>query len=266
MKRTKWIALVAALAATIAVWQIMSNQMRRQEAEMDFREVIVAEGDIQKGEVIQRGKLGVRKVPRQYTPLTALESTGDALGKVAQSPIGQGEVLTPGRLSNPESGQAGLAYKIPDGNKAITLTVGVESGVAGMILPGNKVDIMITLPAAAGVAGAVDPGLSPEGVQGTIPAAGDASTIYLLEDVYVLACGRFMSPDEAIRAVSESGQPMDSLTLSLTQEEARQVELFTFIAKQKGGNIRFVLRSAEQEAGTPDTEPGGSENDVEEQN
>ena len=257
---------MAAAAATFAVWQVMSNQMRQQEAEMDYREVVVAEETIRKGEVIQRGKLGTRKVPRQYTPPTAFERTGDALGKVAQSAIAQGEVITPERLSNPESGQAGLSYKIPPENRAITLTVGVESGVAGMILPGNRVDILVSLPKP--VMERLEPLESenpPEEAQGQPQGAEDSvSTIYLLEDVYVLACGRSMSPEEADRAVSEAGQIMDSVTLSVTPEEARQVELFTYTAKQNNGNIRFVLRPAEQKEAS-DTETGDPENDIEEQ-
>lgn len=253
MKRTKWIALVAAVAATIAVWQIMRNQMRQQEAELDYREVIVAAEEIRRGEVIQRGKLGVRKVPRQYTPVTAVERAGDVLGKVAQSAIAPGEMITPERLSNPESGQAGLAYKIPDENRAITLTVGVESGVAGMILPGNRVDILVSLPDTTDSVPA-----EAEQVQEVVNAA---STIYLLEDVYVLACGRSMSADEAERIASESGQYIESVTLSVTPEEARQVELYTYTASQNSGNVRLVLRPAVQE----DAETGNLENDVEEQ-
>lgn len=253
MKRTKWIALIAAIAATIAVWQIMRTQMQQKEAELDYREVIVAAEEIQRGEVIQRGKLGLRKVPRQYTPATAVERAGDVLGKVAQSAIAPGEMITPERLSNPESGQAGLAYKIPDENRAITLTVGVESGVAGMILPGNRVDILVSLPDTTGSV--------PDGAG----VVNYASTIYLLEDVYVLACGRSMSADEAERIASESGQYIESVTLSVTPEEARQVELYTYTASQNSGNVRLVLRPAVQEDEKPDAEAGNLENDVEEQ-
>ena len=34
---------------------------------MDYREVIVAAGEIKKGEVIPRSKLTLKKIPRQYT-------------------------------------------------------------------------------------------------------------------------------------------------------------------------------------------------------
>lgn len=263
MKRTKWIALVAAIAATVAVWQIMSNQMRKQEAEMDYRDVVVAESGIRRGEVIQRGKLGIRKVPRQYTPASALEQAGDAVGKVAQSAVAPGEVITTERLSNPESGQAGLAYKIPDENRAITLTVGVESGVAGMILPGNRVDILVSLPNdAAHETGQPAAEISPDG---GMEAVNNTSTIYLLENVHVLACGRSMSADEAARTAAETGQNVESVTLSMTPEEARQVELFTYTAKQYNGNVRLVLRPEAQEDGAPEQESGTHENDIEEQ-
>ena len=72
MKHRKLIAFLAAIIATFAIWQILNTQNKNKEAQMDYREVIVAAGEIKKGEVIPRSKLTLKKIPRQYTPEDAL--------------------------------------------------------------------------------------------------------------------------------------------------------------------------------------------------
>ena len=56
MKHRKLIAFLAAIIATFAIWQILNTQNKNKEAQMDYREVIVAAGEIKKGEVIPRKK------------------------------------------------------------------------------------------------------------------------------------------------------------------------------------------------------------------
>ena len=54
MKHRKLIAFLAAIIATFAIWQILNTQNKNKEAQMDYREVIVAAGEIKKGEVIKK--------------------------------------------------------------------------------------------------------------------------------------------------------------------------------------------------------------------
>lgn len=61
MKHRKLIAFLAAIIATFAIWQILNTQNKNKEAQMDYREVIVAAGEIKKGEVIPRSKLTLKK-------------------------------------------------------------------------------------------------------------------------------------------------------------------------------------------------------------
>ena len=148
MKHRKLIAFLAAIIATFAIWQILNTQNKNKEAQMDYREVIVAAGEIKKGEVIPRSKLTLKKIPRQYTPEDALEDGNSAIGKMAQSGILPGEILTTARLMDTENGQAGLA--IPEGSRAITLNVDTETGVSGMVMPGDEVDLIVSLTGQAG--------------------------------------------------------------------------------------------------------------------
>lgn len=257
MKYRKLIAFLAAVVATFAIWQILNTQNKKREAELDYREVIVAVGEVKMGEVIQRSKLTLKKIPRQYTPEDALEEGKDAIGKVAQSGILPGEILTAARLVDAENGQAGLAYKIPEDSRAITLNVNTESGVSGMVMPGDEVDLMISLTGIAGMETVPpDGGLPPEGTlpgaeaQGENQMMGDAvvNTYYLLEKVEVLACGSALSKETAGQIEEETGKMYDSVTLSVSREEALLVEFYTYLAKNNNGNIRMTLRPADKQA------------------
>ena len=94
--------------------------------------------------------------------------------------------------------------------------MGVEAGIANMIVPGNKVDILET----------------------NLNATGGLTTGYLLQGVEVLAV------DSHLRRWDGAGaDAYGSVTLSVTPEEALIVEMDSFTARTvNGGNIRLLLR------------------------
>ena len=235
MKHRKLIAFLAAIIATFAIWQILNTQNKNKEAQMDYREVIVAAGEIKKGEVIPRSKLTLKKIPRQYTPEDALEDGNSAIGKMAQSGILSGEILTTARLMDTENGQAGLAYKIPEGSRAITLNVDTETGGSGM----ENVHPDGAPPGGDGL---------DEQAEALVSGGASVNTGYLMEKVRVLACGSELSREAAGQIESETGKMYDSVTLSVTREEALQIEFYTYLSKNYNGNIRMTLHPADKQA------------------
>lgn len=254
MKHRKLIAFLAAIIATFAIWQFLNTQNKNKEAQMDYREVIVAAGEIKKGEVIPRSKLTLKKIPRQYTPEDALEDGNSAIGKMAQSGILSGEILTTARLMDTENGQAGLAYKIPEGSRAITLNVDTETGVSGMVMPGDEVDLIVSLTGAGRVENVHPDGAPPGGdgldeqAEALVSGGASVNTGYLMEKVRVLACGSELSREAAGQIESETGKMYDSVTLSVTREEALQIEFYTYLSKNYNGNIRMTLHPADKQA------------------
>lgn len=251
MKKKKMIALLAAAVAVFATWQMLGSLSGKEEVEIEYRQVVVASAEIAKGEIIESGKLSVKEIPAEFVPAGALVSKDEAEGQMAQSGIIPGEILTPVRITRTDSGQAGLAYIIPENQRAITLMVETDTGVGGLILPGNQVDLMISLkePGAGTLTAGkdslhVDVGQTGDGGQGTEPLT--YSTLYLLEDVSVLACGTFMNEDHA-QAGAEQGVVYTEVTLAVSREQAREIELYTYMAEDLNGNIRMTLRPAKRE-------------------
>ena len=216
MKRTKMISLLAAVVATIAVWYVLNGRKAEQFSLETARAVVTARVGIAEGTVIEEGMLEIRQIPNAYVSGAAFESAKDVAGTVARGDIAPGEQITRGRLSSSEADEVGLAYRIQNGKRALTLEVGVEAGVAGMIVPGNKVDILVT----------------------SLNETGDMMTGYLLEQVEVLAVDSLMG-----RWEGTGGTMYGSITLSVTPEEALQAESSIFKARNRDdGNVRVTLR------------------------
>jgi len=144
MKKTKLIALLAAVIATIAIWSALNSRTSPQFDEADFIPVVVARITIPEGTVIEAGMLDVRQVLGTYVPGSAYTMTDDVIGNVAKDEIAAGEMVTRGRFFGSEGKGVGLAYQMEEGRRAFTLEVGVEAGLAGLITVGNKVDILVT--------------------------------------------------------------------------------------------------------------------------
>jgi pilus assembly protein CpaB len=80
----------------------------------------------------------------QGTFATADELFGDgSQTRVALRPIAAGEPLLQSRVSG-FGGRASMSAVVEEGNRAFTIRVNEVSGVAGFLLPGDRVDILMT--------------------------------------------------------------------------------------------------------------------------
>ena len=150
-----------------------------------------------------------RRVPMSLRPPQAITDPAQVKGKTLVRSMSQGEVLTTVQFNS--TGAESL--KIPDGQRALTISVPLPQGVGDYIQPGSKADIFVTF----------------KGMPAPNPA--DATlTQLLLSDVTVLANRRALSA--AARA--EGAPPAESgdilLTLAVTVEQAEKI----IFAKENG--------------------------------
>lgn len=216
MKKTKLISLLAAVIATIAVWSALNGRKEERLSNERTREVVTARIEIPEGTVIEAGMLEVKQIPEKYVSGSVFSTTKEVAKNVAKGDIAAGEQITKGRLTSAEADEIGLAYRIDKGKRAITLEVGIEAGVANMIVPGNKVDVMET----------------------NLNEFGGLTTSYLLQQVEVLAVDAHLN-----RWEGAGTDEYASVTLSVTPEEALLVEMDSFTARTvNDGNLRLLLR------------------------
>jgi pilus assembly protein CpaB len=84
-----------------------------------------------------------RVPPEAFTDVASVVGTGDDTARYVLSSVAQGELLLPGKLTTPGQ-RAKLSTALSPGMKAISIRVSDISGVAGFVLPGDRVDVMLT--------------------------------------------------------------------------------------------------------------------------
>ena len=106
--------------------------------------VVVVTRNVNVGEKVTSDMLGLKSYPTGalltgFIPSKDMESL---VGKVATAPLFEGEQVIQAKVSTYE-GQNTLAWKIPDGMRALTLQVPHEAWIAaGLPQPGDRVDIL----------------------------------------------------------------------------------------------------------------------------
>ena len=104
--------------------------------------VLVAVRNLEPGSLLRN--TDVRMEPYQGKMLEQIARTPeDVVGRGVLEPIFAGEPVHEGRLA-PKGAGAGLAALIPRGMRAVAVRVNDVMGVAGFVLPGMRVDVVIS--------------------------------------------------------------------------------------------------------------------------
>ncbi|MGC2400129.1 MAG: Flp pilus assembly protein CpaB [Acidobacteriaceae bacterium] len=176
------------------------------------KQLYVAAGKpLDAGEQLKPANLQLMPWPAS-TPLTGGFSKMDEVaGRVVLYPLPKGEPILERQLAAPGAG-AGLTAKIPTGMRAISVRSDEVVGVAGFLLPGTHVDVLMTYHSVA---------------------APESQTLTVLQDVVVLAAGQQIQPQADGKPIS-----VNVVTLLLKPEDAEKLVLATSL-----GGIYFVLRN-----------------------
>jgi pilus assembly protein CpaB len=215
------LAMVCGLSAAVGVGKYVQGVAA---PEADTVPVVVAVTDIGRTTTLTAEMLRVRDLPRSAVQEGTLSRIEDAVDRAALITVFKDEPILEAKLAKKGPGQ-GIAVVIPDGMRAMTVkTPNVSSGVAGFILPGNKVDVLFTMKTNR-----------PD------DATGGGSTTTLIQNVEILAV------DQQIDALSENKvnpKELKSVTLLVTPDQAAQIDL-----GQNAGTLTLSLRNPH------DTEP-----------
>jgi pilus assembly protein CpaB len=200
-------ALVFGMSAAVGAYLLAQNPAAAPKPETVA--VVVAAADISRGQTLTADDVKQQDWPKEAVPDGAITDPRDVLDRTATLGLIKGEVVFDAKLA-PKGAGRGLAAVIPPGMRAVTIqTPNVATGVAGFILPGNKVDVLL--------------GMSP---QGQDDLTGGGSTMTLLQNVEILAVDQRieapqdnkMDPKE-LRSVTLLVSPADAARLNLGQNK-----------------------------------------------
>ncbi|MGA9923187.1 MAG: Flp pilus assembly protein CpaB, partial [Isosphaeraceae bacterium] len=107
--------------------------------------VVVAVVDLPRGASITPEAVKIKEFPGDFVPAGALSKLEDAVNRGIFVPLTKDEPVLESKLA-PKGAGRGLSALIPSGMRAYSVKVpDVAQGVAGFILPGNRVDVLLSL-------------------------------------------------------------------------------------------------------------------------
>lgn len=211
------VSLVFALVVSSVFYQMTARSKSGPKAEpTDMRDIVVTTRPLGVGVMIKPADVKISKIPSSAFPNGAYSKVEEVLDRPVISNILMDEPVLDGRLAAKGSG-LGLAPTIPVGMRAVSVRVNDVAGVAGFVLPGMRVDVLVT---------------------GRPPGGDGDMTTTCLQNILVLSAGQTLQPDsrgQAIQAptVTLLATPADAETLTLANAD---------------GHIQLVLRnSSDQE-------------------
>src|SRR5437899_2615910 len=105
--------------------------------------IIIAATNISLGAKIEDKDVKVVQLPAADLPPRHFRQKSQVLGRGIIVPIAQGEYVLPEKLAGENAGY-GLPALIPTGMRAVSVRVNEVIGVAGFVVPGTRVDVLMT--------------------------------------------------------------------------------------------------------------------------
>ena len=214
-------AVIMGIIAGLAVYQYLTTVQERANKDARLVKVFVVKRDVVKGtpgeRALQAGWIRSDQINLKFRPVTAVLDINIIRGRVAAH-----QVVVDHQFVDPTVGLVTSAGRIPAGRVAITLSFDEVAGVAGLIQPGDKVNMLMLL---------------------------GAQERYLLQNVNVLFVGKRPAP-----------QPGESQPVNQPVEETRSGLITFAVSPENAARIAFANARAEQKAihltlVPPDNEP-----------
>jgi pilus assembly protein CpaB len=205
------IALLVAVLVSGVFTFWLSKRVGAQHTKSSKLQYIATSAGLDAGTVLRPADLQRIDWPGNMPLDGAFLKSEDVAGRTLLYPLAKGEPILQRQLSAPGQG-VGLSSKIPDGMRAISLKSNEVVGVAGFLLPGTHIDILVTY---------------------HTPGSTEPVTSTVLQDVRILAAGQKTQPDPEGKATT-----VDVVTILVTPYDAEKVVLAS-----SQGTVHFVLRN-----------------------
>lgn len=214
----KSLVLLAVAAACGLIAMIMFEKMSNQtvSAEEQKIKVLVATVELSPGTQLDESNVEFRDYPIDVVPANAVTTPEEYEERAVKVRTFPGDIIILDKLSN--KGEVGVSNNIPPGMTAIAIAVDRTMTSSGLLLPGNRVDVLVTLQ-----------------TPGRLGLGKQIKTV--LEWVEVLA-----TDDKSEIESSKSDQNTSTVTLLLSMDEAKLVKLAEDI-----GKLHLGMRSKKED-------------------
>ncbi|SET59766.1 pilus assembly protein CpaB [Natronincola peptidivorans] len=204
-------AILLGLVTSMMIYGYL-NKAKETMNTTEYIEIVIAVEDINANTVVSANMVELKEIPAAYKHPNAVTDVKEVTGKIALIPITRGESILSNQVISSGEHKQGLAYKIPQGKRALSIAVNEVSGVSGLLKVGDRVDIITTINAGE------DPPIT--------------YTLVVLQDIEILAVGR------NINQHSNENPEAKTVTVAVSLEDSLPLKH----ANQRGA-ISLMLRS-----------------------
>jgi pilus assembly protein CpaB len=208
------VAVATAALASLGMYRAV-QRIPVREVEVASVHVVVAAEALPMGTRLDRKHMRVVAWPARNPVNGAFADPDKLLDRGVITPIGENEPITDTKVASVEAG-AGLPPVIPSGMRAISVRVNEVIGVAGFVVPGTRVDVLVT-------------------VREADKTSDEPMTRTVVSNVQVLTAGTKFDQENA-----KDGKPIPTsvVTLMVLPEDAERIALAS-----NEGRITLALRN-----------------------
>jgi pilus assembly protein CpaB len=207
-------ALAVAGITSFAIYRLLITHVSAPSRPVSMTKLVVAAHDLQVGALISDSDL-VEVNTSSPVPDQAIKTRQEAVGRGVIATIYSNEPILDRRLA-PKGAGAGLAATIPVGMRAVALSVNDVVGLAGFVVPGMRVDVLVA---------------------GSVPSSDGARTGLqcrtVLQNIEVLSAGQKIA-----RTVEGKPESAQVVNLLVTPNQAEVLDVASGETK-----VQLVLRN-----------------------
>ena len=209
------VSLLFALVIAAVFYEVLAGSRSKSPRHVDLRDLVIAAHALPIGINLKPADVKITRIPVSQFPAGCFSKIEDVVGRPVGSSILQDEPVREARLA-PRGSGLGLAPVIPPGMRGVSVKVNDVVGVAGFVIPGMRVDVLVT---------------------GRPPRAEGSITKTILQNILVIAAGQTIEADSRGQAINA---PV--VTLLVTPEQAESLTLAS------EWRIQLVLRNGSDRA------------------
>jgi pilus assembly protein CpaB len=203
------VAFVVALGVTFFTYRALRDRLQPPD---DMSQIVVAAQGVSLGSRLTEADLRLAPWPRAVPLEGSFRNISDVVGRGVVISMIPNEPVLDSKLAAKGSG-AGLTAAIPEGMRAVSVKVNDVIGVAGFVLPGTRVDVLVS---------------------GSPNKDNDLEmSKVILENVQVLAAGQNVSSD-----ANGKPQNVQVVTLLVGPDDSQKLALASV-----DGKIQLALRN-----------------------
>lgn len=137
-------ALICGLLTALAV-NFYLKSVQEAASNIKTKKVAFANAVIPAKTLITADMISFKDVPVSFAHVNSVSEVSQVVGQTARVEIDTGEQVLSSKIVPTESTGASFSYSVPLGLRAISITVNEQSGLLGLVSPGDRVDVIGTV-------------------------------------------------------------------------------------------------------------------------